>query len=213
MTKEELERKHELELKELELREKERAAKEKSEAQAKKIAIWACIIVFALCGICGIIGSLSDSDDSTVSSNRSKIESVPNQTTREPSVSEKLLTLSDPNSADRASVLRQFDAQIPALVEMCSDIPTQTSAGDKIVTVHNFLRDEGLDRFEPLPRLTNNLFRLTKAIDRHYNSAGISPPSECSEIWAMYAALRIEGQSPDDAIKGLEDLVSALTGL
>lgn len=97
--------------------------------------------------------------------------------------------------------------------EMCSDLSKQTDVGDKIIAIRNILQDKGLDRQEPLPDLINHLFRLTRAIDRHYSSAGINPPNECGEMWGMYAALRIEGQSPDEAIKGLDGLVMAMTGI
>ena len=61
--------------------------------------------------------------------------------------------------------------------------------------------------------MTNNLFSLTKIVDLHYSNAGIEPANECSEMWGMYAYLRLEGQSSEDAIKGLNGIVRTMTGL
>ena len=114
------------------------------------------ITVIGLIVLFGVRGPTVGNDNNT--SPTPKISSTRNtyKPSQELSVPEKLLAIARPKHSERSSVLRKIENQIPSIHDTYSDLSTQPDVGDKIMAVRNVLRDNGLDRQEPLSDLTNN---------------------------------------------------------
>lgn len=122
-----------------------------------------------------------------------------------------LMIISSPKFSDRETVETRFRFILPKFVENCSDVNRDMKAADMLVVVHNEIKKAGLVKQEGLLETANILFQVTSRISIGARNAGA--PMRCSEIWAMYTSLRLQGFSIDDAAEGVTDLALTLYGL
>ena len=70
----------------------------------------------------------------------------------------------------------------------------RASVPDKLIFVHNKLKDAGLDGEESLLQWSNTAHRMMAEITSSAQAANMPTPT-CVEIWTMYLTLRQQGYS------------------
>ena len=121
---------------------------------------------------------------------------------------EALTIISKPRFGERSAVTRRFKTVLPEFARHCSDANRPSRVADMLARIYHELDNAGLSRQEGLPALTEQLLRLTSETARSARRAGAQ--LKCSELWAMYAVLRLQGWTPDDARRGVAQLVTRL---
>ncbi len=115
---------------------------------------------------------------------------------------EKLTSIAAPSFSEHESTQRRFEFLVKEFNKYCPAEPRGASPADMLVFSHGKLKDAGLDSEESLLALANTLHRMTAEI-----AAGAirhdSDPPKCSEIWAMYLTLRLQGQPSTEAREGV----------
>ena len=125
----------------------------------------------------------------------------------EPSMAEKLTALESPRWRDRETVLKRFEFLLPRFIRLCPDATTENQVADMLYVAYTFIKDAGLT--EGLLDVFNNTYEVTTETSRIASLAD-APPMKCAEIWSMYATVRRQGMTSEDAIKGLVDVVRAI---
>ena len=119
----------------------------------------------------------------------------------------KMTALHAPGSREQERVQRRFEFLLGAFEEACPNEKGKATIPDRLVFIHQKLKEAGLDGEESLLDLSNTLHRLTHDIAARAATAGMESP-QCSELWVMYLTTRQKGQSPPEASR----TVTAATG-
>ncbi len=125
----------------------------------------------------------------------------------EPSLAEKLTTIESPRWRDRELTLRRFEFLLPRFVNLCKDMDMEVQAADALVVAHRLIKEAGIA--EGLLEVFNNMYEVTSEVSAIASLAGASPP-DCIEIWAMYATVRQQGMTSEDAKVGVVDVVRGI---
>ena len=109
---------------------------------------------------------------------------------------ETLTMLAQPSWSERDTALRRFRFVLPRIVWSCSDVTTETFAGDMIAKVYQMLKNAGLEREDSSYLGVVNTF--------HGMSSEVSTlmggPFRCSEVLAVYVTTRQGGYSPEESL-------------
>ena len=109
------------------------------------------------------------------------------------SPAEMLTRLARPSRSERDTTLRRFRFVLPRIVQNCSDVTTESFAGDMITTVHRMLRDDGLEREDGgYLGVANTFYGMSSEV-----STLMGGPFQCAELLAAYATAREGGDAPD----------------
>ena len=119
---------------------------------------------------------------------------------------EKLVILASPSYSERETTKKRFVYMLPRIVEDCSDVKNVGAVGNVVASMHKIIGGSGVEE-EWLP-LTNTMYRIANEVQ-----AVAGYKIKCIELWSMYAVLRQEGQSSEDARGAVTQLASTLYGL
>ena len=107
-------------------------------------------------------------------------------------VAMKLATIAGTNDRNTS---QRFNYIVPRLVDRCPGASGPVTVGDWLVSTHSQIESAGLE--EGLLALSNTLYSAIVTFDAAVT--GTLPKKACVLIFAAYATLRAEGQSPEDA--------------
>ena len=124
----------------------------------------------------------------------------------------KMTALHAPGSGEQERVQRRFEFLLGAFEKVCTNEKGAATIPDRLVFIHQKLKEAGLDGEESLLDLSNTLHRLTHDIAARASAAGMDPP-QCSEIWVMYLTTRQKGQSSSEASRTVTAATGALYNL
>ena len=81
-----------------------------------------------------------------------------------------------------------------------------------LAVLYGEFKKAGLEKEEGLLAMSNSLYTLTVEVSALASLNGAAMPT-CSQIWSMYATLRLKGQSADLARDGITQILIGLYGL
>ena len=105
---------------------------------------------------------------------------------------ETMTIIHAPGWREQERVQRRFKFLLGEFEEVCTNEKGAATIPDRLVFIHQKLKEAGLDGEESLLDLSNTLHRLTQDIAGRASAAGMEPP-QCSEIWVMYLMTRQKG--------------------
>ena len=108
------------------------------------------------------------------------------------SAAETMTIIHAPGWREQERVQRRFKFLLGEFEEVCTNEKGAATIPDRLVFIHQKLKEAGLDGEESLLDLSNTLHRLTQDIAGRASAAGMEPP-QCSEIWVMYLMTRQKG--------------------
>ena len=124
----------------------------------------------------------------------------------------KMTVLHAPGSGEQERVQRRFEFLLGAFEKVCPNEKGAATIPDRLVFIHQKLKEAGLDGEESLLDLSNTLQRLTHDVAARAATAGMDPP-QCSEIWVIYLTARQKGQSPSEASRTVTTGIGAVYDL
>ena len=108
---------------------------------------------------------------------------------------ETLTMLARPSRSERDTTLRRFRFVLPRIVRSCSDVTTETFAGDMIAKMHQMLKDAGLEREDGgYLGVANTFHGMSSEV-----STLMGGPFRCSEVLAVYVTARQGGYPPEES--------------
>ena len=128
------------------------------------------------------------------------------------SAAEKMTVLHAPGWREQERVQQRFEFLLGEFEEVCPNEEGAATIPDRLVFIHQKLKEAGLDGEESLLDLSNTLHRLTHDIAARASAAGMESP-QCSEIWVMYLTTRRKGQPPSEASRTVTAATGALYDL
>ena len=128
------------------------------------------------------------------------------------SAAAKMTALHAPGSGEQERVQRRFEFLLGAFEKVCTNEKGAATIPDRLVFIHQKLKEAGLDGEESLLDLSNTLHRLTHDLTARAAAAGMDPP-QCSEIWVIYLTARQKGQSPSEASRTVTTGIGAVYDL
>ena len=106
---------------------------------------------------------------------------------------ETLTMLAQPSRNERDTTLRRFRFVLPRIVRSCSDVTTETFAGDMIAKMYQMLQDAGLEREDGgYLGIANTFHGMSSEV-----STLIGEPFQCAELLAVYTTSRYGGYAPE----------------
>ncbi len=130
---------------------------------------------------------------------------------KEETTAYKLSVIADVGHKERKSAEKRFEFVLPRMVEHCSDVDKEVRVADMLVAGYKFIKEAGLDSKEPLTDFTDTIHRITS--DLHPLASAKDVPLKLSEVIGMYATLRQEGQTQEEARKGLTAVIRGIYNL
>ena len=119
---------------------------------------------------------------------------------------EMLTILARPSRSERDTTLRRFRFVLPRIVKSCSDVTTETFAGDMIAFMHQKLEDAGLEREDGgYLGIANTFHGMLSEV-----SAIMGGPIKCADLLAAYALLREDGYSTSESRDAVPTLFPTL---
>lgn len=172
------------------------------------------IALFVGCAVCVNLlpepverAKLDEAEPQATSPEASTVEEHAKQE-EEFSPAENMTVIASPSWRDRDSTLKRFEFLLNRFSDLCPTAESKAPPHDMLSYIHGKLADAGLDQEESLLDLSNTLYRMTQDI-----SVSVTTQPQCAEIWAMYLTVRLGGQNPEEARRGVTAVTSTLYGL
>ena len=116
------------------------------------------------------------------------------------SIAEKMAALSDLGWLDTGEeAIKRYEYILPQMVNVCSDVPTDSRAADILYVGYKNVKDAGAPGAENLLKYTENAYQIVWKLESSYRKAKM--PMKCSELFSLYTIVRRKGQSPGKAVK------------